>query len=115
MTVATMLLDLDDKYVDADGNLPNMRPQWDKEFLRSLVSVNVVSYKGYCLLPPSMSGAMIDEEYTLPLTVPEIDETADMLIVVRAYSLTQGGKKFRLDDFKQVVKSGQLEIWFRKD
>jgi hypothetical protein len=115
MTVATLLLDLHDKYVEGSGQLPVGRPNWDKGLLAGLIDMNVISPAAAKMLPPSMCSGMIDEEFTMPITIQEVNDTADMIIIVRAYSICPGGKKFRLDDYKQLVKSGRLEIWIRKD
>ena len=113
MTVATLLLDMKDNYVSADGKLPP-RPKWDKRLLAAIVELSVISPEAAVMLPPSMCGGMIDEKYTLPITIREISDTADLLIVTRSYNIVKDGKVFRLNEYEQIVKSGQLEIYVRR-
>ena len=115
MTVATLLLDINDMYVNKDGGLPEGRPSWDKELLRSMISCSVISPEGANILPDSMTNGMIDNKFTMPITIQEVNDTADMIIVIRAYSMSLEGKQFRLDDYNKIVDLGQIELWFRKD
>ena len=110
--VATLLLDLNDNYVLNDGSLPK-RPQWDKALLKTFVAGESLSKAGYDMLPRSMQSIVTIDEPTFTVTIPEIDASADILLVSRSY--TKGkGKQFKFDNFKQVLKTGQLEIWRRK-
>ena len=115
MTTATIILDHHDMYVGEDNQLPS-RPGWDKEFLTELVANNIISVPGYEMLPKSMQidATLTHGEPTLPITIREIAGLTDMLIVVRSYMALGKGKRFRLDNFERVAKSGQLEIYFRR-
>ena len=115
MITSSIILDINNRYVGKNGQLPS-RPGFDKAFLTNLVSKNLVSKAGFDLLPKSIrSKAVITHgEPELPLTIPEIDGLTDMLIVIRSYIDLGKGKKFRLDRFKRIAKSGQIEIWFRR-
>jgi len=113
--VATILLDPNDRYVDAEGNLPK-RPRWDKKLLAALVAGETVSHKGYKLLPPSIRETVevshMIEPY--PITIEEIDALADILIVSRSPEPLRNGKTFRLNNFVLIMLSKDIEIWKRK-
>ena len=115
MTTATIILDAHDMYVGNDDQLPS-RPSFDKAFLSNMVAKNSVSQEGFDLLPLGMQklSTITQGEPELPITIREIAGLTDMLIVVRSYMALGKGKKFRLDNFKRVAKSGQLEIYFRR-
>ena len=115
MTTATIILDPHDMYVGEDNQLPS-RPEWDKEFLSNMVSKNLISQEGFYLLPLGMQvlSTITHGEPELPITIREIAGLTDMLIVVRSYMALGQGKRFRLDNFKRVAKSGQIEIYFRR-
>jgi len=113
MKVGTILLTKSNKYVDAEGNLPK-RPNFDKELLRGLVSGKRVSGYSYLMLPPSIQKLCYckefgSEEY-FPISVKELAE-AELLIVSRSQEDFEGGKEFRLDNFKCLVKDRKVEIW----
>lgn len=113
--ISTILLADDDTYVK-DGKLPKGRPDWDKELLTALCDEAVVTHKAYDMLPKSIKSKVYAVEGlnpTVGVTIPEIAKSK-LLIVVRAGIKSNGGKKFRFDNFKKIVKSGQLEIWRRK-
>ena len=116
-TVATILLSTNDCYI-CRTSLPEGRPSWDKQWLRELVRNEDVSVHGYKLLPKSIRnlvGSISNEHRPYPLSIPEIDKYADILIVVRANSkCLKDGKKFRLDKFNQLIKTKEIEVWIRK-
>ena len=115
MIVATLLVDEDDIYVYNDGKLP-ARPKWDKELLSTFAEGNLVSEAGWQMLPKSiqMKTNVTHGEPTFPVTIPEIDGLADIIIVTRTYSKRQSGKKFRFTKFRRIVKQWGIEIWKRK-
>jgi len=53
------------------------------------------------------------KEITMAVTIPEIAKYSDVLLVNRSSENLEGGKKFRLDNFKLLTKQGQLEIWLK--
>lgn len=112
--VNTILLDLNDNYVDANGNLPE-RPVYDKELLKAFASNQVVTQKGYDSLPPSMRKLLVVtkdvKEITMAVTIPEISKYSDLLVVNRSTKALVNGKRFRLDGFKLLTKQGQLELY----
>jgi len=115
---ATLLLDQDNRYVYNNGDLP-YRPMWDKHLLQSIANDEFVSQEGFMMLPPSIRKVVhvvMDKIYqpTLPITIPEIDELSDMLIISRS-SGSGLGKIFRLDKFEQILCAQGIEIWRRKD
>ena len=117
MKVGTILLTKSNKYVDADGNLPK-RPKFDKNLLSSLLSVEIttVSEEAYNILPPSMQKQVLclgNDFNIFPITIEELANTS-LLIVVRSTEDFEGGKEFRLDNFKQLVKDRRIELWVKK-
>jgi hypothetical protein len=115
MEVGTILLSKNNKYVDDLGNLPK-RPSHDKEMLSALLSCQIVSPKGYKMLPPSLQAVCVNDPYkspTFPVTIPEI-ATCKLLIVSRSAEEIAGGKVFRLNDFKCILKDRKVELWISK-
>jgi hypothetical protein len=115
MTIGTILLTEDNCYVDDRKQLPH-RAIWDKEWLTTLVSLNTISKKGYDMLPPSMQKVanVTHGEPSLAITIPELDELPDLLFVIRSTRRVSNGKKFKLDKYKRIAASCQIEIWKRK-
>ena len=114
--VSTILLDPNDKYADYENNLPK-RPEYDKELLKAMCDCQVVSKKGYEMLPPSIQDIVLPTSMKLPdigITIPEIGSLSDVLIVVRSDEELSDGKTFRLNKFKRIG-SGNPEIWIRKE
>jgi len=110
MKIGTILLNKDDKYIKGDGNLPH-RPKHDKYLLSNLVAKEaIVSDKGYSLLPPTMQKLCIVGDSNLAITIPELN-SCDLLIISRSTEVFEGGKPFRLDNFKCLVKDRRLELW----
>jgi len=111
--IGTILLSKDNKYIDKDGNLPS-RPDYDKEMLKALVKGHSVSAKGYNMLPPSIRAVCSDynDNYTMPITIRELAE-ADILLVNRSSEILEGGKEFRLDNFKCIKEENQIELWIK--
>lgn len=115
MRIGTILLTKDNKYVDDLGNLPK-RPKHDKEMLAALLSCKIVSPKGYKLLPPSLQALCVNDPYkqpTFPITIPEI-AACDLLIVSKSPEEIKGGKVFRLNGFKCILKDRKGEIWISR-
>lgn len=111
--VGTILLDKHNHYVDNEGNLP-VRPEGDKELLKTLVSGSILSGHAFKILPKSISSVArgySSISYNVPITIRELSE-AKLLIVHRSPIEIEQGKKFRLDNFKQVG-SGNPEIWIK--
>ena len=113
MIVGTILLTKSNKYVDNEGNLPK-RPKFDKELLTSIVKGGIVSEEAYIMLPYSMQKLCTVGDYSVPITIRELSK-ADLLIVSRSAEDFEGGKEFRLDNFKCVVKDRKVEIWTSKN
>ena len=111
MRVGTILLTKSNKYVDASGNLPK-RPKFDKELLTSLVAKEgKVTEEGYNMLPLSIQKQTIVNNHDwMPITIKELAK-ADLLIVSRSTEDFEGGKVFRLDNFRCLVKDRKVEIW----
>lgn len=110
MKVGTILLTIDNKYIDEDGNLP-IRPEFDKELLTTLVKGRSVSLAGFNMLPPSIRREINPRANEVAITIKELAE-CDLLIVSRSPGTCKLGKIFRLDKFKQFG-SGNPEIWFK--
>lgn len=109
MKVATILLSPSNKYIDKNGNLPP-RPRHDKALLTSLCNGKRVSAEGYALLPPSIQQVCMVGKVEIPITIKEIAE-AELLIVSRSTLEVDGGKEFRLGNFKCLVKDRKVELW----
>ena len=116
MIIGTILLSQNDCFVDDRKNLPQGRPQWDKELLKTYVSLNTISREGYKLLPPSIQAVakVTRKEPELAITIQELDALPDILYVVRSSRMTHGGKKFRLDNYEPILKELRFEVWKRK-
>ncbi len=114
--IGTILLSKDNKYIDKDGKLP-VRPAYDKDMLRAFVKGNSVSAAGYEMLPPSIRGLVgmtgASDGRTMPITILEL-AACDLLLVNRAEEELDGGKVFRLDNFKCIVEEKQIELWIKK-
>lgn len=111
--VGTILLDANNHYVDSEGNLP-VRPEGDKELLKAIVRDNIVSHKAFEMLPRSIASEAygpVVTGYEVPITIQELAE-ANVLIVHRSSVVIEQGKKFRLDNFRQIGK-GNPEIWIK--
>jgi len=116
MKIGTIMLSQDGCFVDDRKNLPQGRPQWDKQWLKTLVGLNTVSKAGYDMLPPSIKevATVTHGEPTLAITVPELDSLPDILFVVRSPRMTRNGKKFRLTNYETIMTEERFEIWKRK-
>lgn len=113
MRVGTILLNPQDMYVNTKGNLP-ARPSFDKAFLAGLCDGESVSLDGYRLLPPSMRKIVTcSPMFNMAVTIPELAEV-DLLIVSRSSEIFEGGKVFRFNDFIQILKTEEIEIWKKK-
>jgi len=115
MIVSAILLTKDNVYVSKGGSLPK-RPSFDKELLRCLVKGQIISKEAAKMLPKSISKTacnitdLIEPE--VGITIEEIDGLTDLLIIVRSPHCVEG-KKFRLNKFRPIVKTKELEIWTR--
>jgi len=111
MIVGTILLTKSNKYVDELGVLPK-RPRHDKELLAGLIHSGRVSEEAYSMLPPSLQRLVFVDTVlpNTPITIRELAK-ADLLIVSRSSEDFVGGKTFRLDGFKCLVKDKKVEIW----
>jgi hypothetical protein len=118
MIVSTILLSLNNVYVDEDGNLP-VRPSFDKTLLTGLCKNKIVSDTGYNMLPPSIREVTVKQSLTdawepeIGITISEIDALSDLLIVVRSHEMIYG-KQFRFDNFEPLAITKEIEIWRRK-
>ena len=114
-TICTLLLDERDNYTYTNGKLP-IRPLWDKDLLKTFIKNETLSKEGHTMLPPSLKeGASITHsKEPYPITVPEIDAIADILIITRGKSRGVDGRKFRLTKFERILSTQGLEIWRRK-
>ena len=113
MKVGTILLTANNQYVKDDGSLPK-RPKHDKELLTALATRKVVSLDGYNMLPPSIQKLVLctNDTTEMPITIPEISQS-DLLIVSKSADKFEGGKIFRFDNFKCLVKDRKVEIWIK--
>lgn len=116
MLVGTILLTKDNKYVTDGGKLPT-RPKHDKGLLAGLVKNQTLSEHGYIMLPQSMQKTCVVNmdkplDYSVPIAIDEIAES-DLLIISRSIEEFEGGKTFRLDNFKCLVKDRKVELWIR--
>ncbi len=115
MKVGTILLTPSNKYVDSYGGLPE-RPAHDKELLKGMVHGQSVTPNGYIMLPPSIKSVasefMVHPDDAFPVTIRELNG-AELLIISRSPSDFDGGKEFRLDNFRCLVKDVKVEIWVR--
>jgi len=115
MKVGTILLTKSNKYCNDDGILPK-RPKHDKALLTELLKMEgIVSSDGYYMLPPSIqehvvvTGDNANTDYA-PVTIKELAKS-ELLIVSRSPEDFDGGKEFRLDNFKCLVKDRKVELW----
>jgi len=112
--VCTLLLDQHDNYVYDDDTLPR-RPLWDKELLTAFVKDERLSEAGYNMLPRSIAMLTTKSEYEpYPITIPEIDGLADIILVTRGKGQPKSGKIFRFDNFRRILAADNLEVWSRK-
>jgi len=110
--VATLLLDRNDNYVLEDGSLPR-RPQWDKALLETFVIGESLSEDGYNMVGKKLKeNVFVTHGEPYPITIPEINALADIILVTRSYTSGKG-KRFRFNNFEKVLSTGQLEIWRR--
>jgi len=112
MIVGTILLTKSNKYVDDEGKLPK-RPKFDKELLAGILAGRPVSEEGYKLLPQSLQAlcyTSIAPQMRVPITIRELAKS-ELLIVSRSQEDFEGGKEFRLNNFKCLVKDRKVEIW----
>ncbi len=114
MLIGTVLLSQDGMYIDDRKQLP-YRPNWDKQWLKILVSLNTITKSGYDTLPPSIQAVakVTHSEPTLAITIPELDALPDILYVVRSSRMAHKGKKFRLDNYEAILKEQRFEIYQR--
>ena len=112
---STILLDEEDRYICDDG-LPH-RQTWDKGLLKEIVRGETISEEASRMLPKSIVAVAYDitdeVEPSTGITIEEISALSDILIVSRSSKPCEGGKKFRFDNFKRIVKQPHLEIWRR--
>jgi len=114
MIVSTILLSPENVYVDKDGNLP-YRPNFDKDLLREVVRGQRVSFKAKEMLPESIASLAYSSHFpNVGITIPEIDELTDLLIVIRSADHIEG-KKFRFDNFYPILKLKDIELWRRRE
>jgi len=112
-SIGTILLDRNDNYVYENGKLPD-RVDDDKEWLKYFLDKEVISFHAASLLPPSMlQNRLVGMRNTVPVTIKELAE-ADILIVIRNDVYNRAGKKFRLNAFKKLFNTREVEIWIRK-
>ncbi len=113
--IGTILLTDKNQYIiGEDNHLPD-RPNFDKAWLTALAKNQVVSYKGYKMLPSSIKKEVNCDgrKIELPITIPEINDLCDILIVIRSLEINEIGKIFRFDNFTQIIKDRKIEIWIR--
>ena len=115
--INTILLSKEGNYVGPKGELPS-RPSYDKELLKAFCQNQIVSEKGMNGLPPSMRKvvklqSINDEEITMAVTIPEIAQFSDVLLVSRSEEELKDGKEFRLENFRCLTAQGQIEIWIK--
>ena len=114
---STILLDENDCYL-CDNKLPH-RASFDKGLLTAMVKDEYISKEAGLLLPESIKWQAADItnsiQPTIGITIKEIDALTDILIISRSTKTCRGEcKKFRLDKFKCILKTQQIEIWTRR-
>lgn len=115
MFCGTILLTKDNYYVGTSSDklaehLPH-RPKHDKLLLSEMCKGQVVSDDAYNMLPLSIQKLItVGENPTIPITIQEL-ANCQLLIVSRSIEEFLTGKKFRLDNFKLIVKDRKIEIW----
>ena len=115
--VGTILLTSDRQYVVGPESTLPARGSWDKELLTTLAKGNLVSEKGYKMLPPSIRQlvSVTAGEPSFPVTIPEIGALSDILIVSHSNEISPVGKVFDLDrSFKLLTVGKKTSIWRRK-
>ena len=117
MKLGILLLNQKNVYLTATG-LPESRPRWDKEFLTNLVDGMKVTCSKETLvkLPKSITDKCYITtglDYDINLGISTFKDKVDLLIIVRTRG-EEDGKQFRLDDYKLILKKGELEIWKAK-
>lgn len=116
MIVSTILLSLDDCYIDNHGNLPSERPNFDKKLLKAIVNGQTVTHKAFNMLPNSIRKDLVvtDENPSVGVTISEISALSDMIVVVRTQECLNSPFKFRFTNFECLVKDTKIEIWMKK-
>ena len=114
---STILLSADGCYL-CDNELPS-RIKGDKQFLRAMLTDEIISVRAYKLLPKSIRSVVKsvtnETEPTTGVSIDEIDALTDILIVIRSGKKCEGDcKKFRMDKFELLIRSGQIEIYQRR-
>jgi len=114
MIVSTLLLSKNGMYVDIDNNLPK-RPAFDKQLLKDICKNKKVSEAGFEMLPASIKKNLFKSETpNIGITIKEIDNLSDLIIVSISDSTIVNGKKFRFDKFKNIYKGNEIELWIKK-
>ncbi len=112
--ISTILLDKNNYYIDDRGQLPE-RPIFDKKLLFAFCYGQYVSQEGYKLLPPSIKNHVYidNNNITIAITIKEIAELSNVLIVIRSNKDIIKGKKFRFNNFYNLIKQNNIEIWVK--
>ena len=118
MTQGIILLSQDGFYSNIAGNLPE-RPPWDKEFITELIRGKIVlcSFNTLKELPASMFAVAsfttnINANYDINFGIATFRTTRpDQLLVVRSKEKMIIGKQYKLDSWKAVFKSKELELY----
>ncbi len=113
--IGSLILTRDNVYVSEEGKTPSRKGvEFDKELLTGLVRGCCVSKKGYMMLPNSIKSEVHCDgrELTYPITVPEIEAFADILIVVWSNELVRG-KSFRFTNFELLKDQRDISIYKR--
>lgn len=118
MTQGIILLSQDGFYSNAMGRLPE-RPSWDKDFITELIRGKTVlcSYNTLKDLPKSMFNIAsfttnVNATYDINFGIDTFKTAKpDQLIVVRSKETIIVGKHYKLDSWKSIYKSKDLEIY----
>ena len=124
--INTILLDKNNHYVDHNGKLPE-RPKFDKKLLYAFCYNQIVSPAGYNLLPNSIRRVvtiaprersewnLYTPQITKGITIKEIADLSTVLLIIRSKKTIKKGKKFRLNNFHNILKNKYIELWIRNN
>ena len=119
MMIGIFLLTENDYYINGKGELPR-RPIYDKQLLTELLRGEVVccGKNTWDSLPQSMKQLVKRRKCTeasINLGIATFyEQPPKLLIVVRAINEFDEGKKLHLDNYKRLLREGNLELYIRR-
>jgi hypothetical protein len=113
MTIGILLLNQNNCYL-IDNKIPP-RPDFDKKFLVELCKgFNLMASENtYNSLPNSLLQNNFSDNYDIHLGINGINNV-DLLFIVRSQDNSECNKKFRFNNFKNILKLSEFEIWKNK-